>query len=358
MESSAGNGGAGRAPRRFDVCNGDADGLCAVVQWRLADPAPATLVTGLKRDIALLARVPAQAGDEVLVCDLSMDRNRDALVRLLDRGVRVRYFDHHAPGRIPEHPALEAHIEPASAVCTSVLVDRYLQGRFRAWAVVGAFGDNLPELAGRLAATIGLPEDATRRLRVLGEAINYNAYGADESDVHIAPARLFERLARFADPIRFLERDPIGDEIAALRRADLERAAREGACSEGDGWAVHRLPDAPWSRRVLGSFANALALAQPGRAHAVARPAADGSREVSVRAPLRSPGGAHEFARRFGGAGRARAAGIEGLPAARFDEFVRAFAAMRWAEATTAGDRHAAGATRSGAQRASSRAAR
>ena len=40
--------------RRFDVCNGDADGLCAVLQWRLAHPEPATLVTGLKRELELL----------------------------------------------------------------------------------------------------------------------------------------------------------------------------------------------------------------------------------------------------------------------------------------------------------------
>lgn len=69
---------------------------------------PLTLVTGLKRGIALLARVPAVAGDEVLVCDLSMERNLVALVGLLDRGVRVRYFDHHALLReIPKHPGQE-----------------------------------------------------------------------------------------------------------------------------------------------------------------------------------------------------------------------------------------------------------
>ena len=55
-------------PRRFDVCNGDADGLCAVRQWRLHEPAAATLVTGLKREITLLQRVPADLADEVLVC--------------------------------------------------------------------------------------------------------------------------------------------------------------------------------------------------------------------------------------------------------------------------------------------------
>ena len=76
--------------REFDVCNGDADGLCAALQWRLHRQAPARLVTGLKREIALLERVQAQAGDEVSVFDLSMQRNRAALLRLLDAGVRVR----------------------------------------------------------------------------------------------------------------------------------------------------------------------------------------------------------------------------------------------------------------------------
>ncbi|UUZ72893.1 hypothetical protein LP415_05105 [Polaromonas sp. P1(28)-8] len=72
--------------RRVDVCNGDADGLCAVLQWRLQTPAPATLVTGLKREIALLDRVQAMPGDELLVCDLSLQRNRTALLRLLAQG--------------------------------------------------------------------------------------------------------------------------------------------------------------------------------------------------------------------------------------------------------------------------------
>ena len=71
----------------FDVCNGDADGLCAVLPWRLFKPQAAQLVTGLKRDIDLLAQVPAVAGDQVLVCDLSMRRNRQPVLRLLAAGM-------------------------------------------------------------------------------------------------------------------------------------------------------------------------------------------------------------------------------------------------------------------------------
>jgi len=82
----------------FDVFNGDADGICALHQLRLADPLDSTLVTGLKRDIALLASVPAGDGDVVTVLDISLDRNRDALQALLDRGAIVHYFDHHFAG--------------------------------------------------------------------------------------------------------------------------------------------------------------------------------------------------------------------------------------------------------------------
>ena len=97
--------------RRFDVFNGDADGLCALQQLRLAEPADSVLVCGPKRDIELLARVDAGRGDLVTVLDISLDRNRTALQSLLARGVRVRYFDHHYAGVIPRDPLLEAHIE-------------------------------------------------------------------------------------------------------------------------------------------------------------------------------------------------------------------------------------------------------
>ena len=49
----------------YDVCNGDADGLFALRQLRLAEPVESIVVTGIKRDIALLGRVPAVAGDQL-----------------------------------------------------------------------------------------------------------------------------------------------------------------------------------------------------------------------------------------------------------------------------------------------------
>src|SRR5258706_543531 len=76
--------------RHFDVFNGDADGICSLHQLRLGEPRDSTLVTGMKRAIALLKSVPAQAGDLVTVLDVSLDRNRAALRALLDRRGRGR----------------------------------------------------------------------------------------------------------------------------------------------------------------------------------------------------------------------------------------------------------------------------
>jgi hypothetical protein len=316
--------------RRFDVCNGDADGLCSVIQWRLAEPAEATLVTGLKRDIELLQQVPAGAGDEVLVCDLSMRRNRDALLRLLQAGARVRYFDHHEPGEIPDHPALQACIDVGSEVCASVLVDRHLQGRWRAWAVVGAYGDNLDHTARQLAESIGMDDDACARLRDLGRVINYNAYGERPEDVHIVPERLYTIMARHRDPLELLAREPVCAELLALQQADLRRARELRTYHEAAGGSVYLLPDAAWSRRVKGSFANELASAERERAHAVLVPTGTGGLSISVRAPLEAPGGANALCQRFGGAGRAKAAGIDRLPPEDVERFVAAFAAAQW----------------------------
>lgn len=322
--------GPSPATRWIDVCNGDADGLCAVLQWRLAFPAPSELVTGLKRDIALLARVRAGAGDEILVCDVSMQRNRTALLRLLAAGAHVRYFDHHAVRDIPRHAALETHLDASNDVCTSTLVDRELQGRFRAWAAVGAYGDNLLRVGNALAATLALDAAERERLRTLGEAINYNAYGDTEADVCIPPARLYGLMAHYASPFDFLEGEPIGERIDAMRQADLAQARALQPLRSDARAGVWLLPDAAWSRRVIGTYANELARADPSRAHAVLQPTARGDYAVSVRAPLNATSGASTLCARFGGTGRGAAAGIDHLSQNALGRFLDALASMRW----------------------------
>jgi hypothetical protein len=310
----------------FDVFNGDADGICALHQLRLAQPREATLVTGVKRDIGLLERVAAQAGDSVTVLDISLDRNRAALLELLGRGVQVEYFDHHFAGAIPQHPGLRAHIDPAPGVCTSVLVDAQLAGRYRPWAVVAAFGDNLDATAGSLARACGLSAEQAQRLRELGQAINYNAYGESEADLLLAPVDLYLAVHRHPSPFGFIEGDPVARKLGEGRRQDLALAAQVQPEAVLPAGSIYRLPDAAWARRVHGTFANELATRAPQQAHAVYCASPGGGYTVSVRAPLARPAGADCLCRRFtGGGGRAAAAGIDALAPHQLAQFVRDF---------------------------------
>src|SRR6185369_2310415 len=168
-----------RSMRFYDIFNGDADGLCALHQLRLDQPRAATLITGVKRDIGLLAQIAPTAGDEFTVLDISLDSNRQALLHALEAGARVRYFDHHFAGEIPNHPLLEPHIDVSANTCTSLIVDQYLSGSHRMWAIVAAFGDNLAAQAYAAAAGMGLGSDDIETLKDLGENLNYNAYGAN-----------------------------------------------------------------------------------------------------------------------------------------------------------------------------------
>ena len=313
-----------------DVCNGDADGLFSLRQLRLAHPAESILVTGIKRDIGLLGRVHATEGDHVTVLDIALAPNRAALERLLADGATVMWFDHHAPGPIPTHPRLKTHIDTRPDTCTSLLVDERLNGRFRAWAIAGAYGDNLRRPAERLADALGLDARQRAQLRLLGEAVNYNAYGDTESDVRIHPAALYRWLARYASPFDLIARAPIVLELDELRRSDLAHALAVTARLEDARCAVVILPDAPWSRRVLGTFANELASSDPERAHAVLKELPEGGYTVSVRAPHATLRGASELAASFGGGGREAAAGIDRLPEEELPRFVSRLAAARW----------------------------
>ena len=312
--------------RYFDVFNGDADGICALHQLRLADPIDSILVTGLKHEIALLERVTAREGDVVTVLDLSLDRNRAGLAALLGRGVHVRYFDHHYAGDIPSSEDLEPVIDTQGGWCTSALVDRHLAGRFRAWAVVGAFGDQLDALAARLGAAIGLGAVELESLRNLGRTLNYNAYGVSEADVALPPRAAYRLVHAYADPFELIAKEPILAGLARQRRVDLENAFAVPALRRRPHCDIYLLPDAPWSRRVSGELANRLILAEPHRAHLVVTPLGAGEYGASVRSPRGRAPAAVDFCRAFAtGGGRGEAAGIERIGRNELHAFLEKF---------------------------------
>ncbi|OGB25692.1 MAG: acetyltransferase [Burkholderiales bacterium RIFCSPLOWO2_02_FULL_57_36] len=309
----------------FDVFNGDADGICALHQLRLADPREATLVTGVKRDIALLERVDAHSGDSVTVLDVSIDVNRQALVALLERGVTVQYFDHHGSGEVPVHARLHAVINTAPAICTGIIVDRWLGGAHRIWTIVAAFGDNFAQAARKLAAPLGLQTAQLDLLQELGECVNYNAYVDNEADLVMHPAALYSILHRHADPFTFIGTEPVFQELRESRRLDLNLARRIQPLVSALHGKVMLLPDAPWSRRVRGVYGNLLATGSPDQAHAILVPDTQGGYTVSVRAPFSVLRGADALCRQFAGGGRPAAAGINHLPQDKLPVFIDAF---------------------------------
>ncbi|MBT9569026.1 MAG: acetyltransferase [Thiobacillus sp.] len=313
-------------PLRYDVFNGDADGICALHQLRLAEPATTILVTGPKREIDLLSRVPVGADDCVTVLDIALSKNREALDRLLAGGARIRYFDHHQPGEIPVHPKFEAHIDTGADVCTSLLVNHYIQGRHLAWAVTAAFGDNLANAAIAAAAPLSLSAGQLAQLRSLGECLNYNGYGETLDDLFFDPAELYRQLRPYADPFQFAAESEAYATLKNGYAADMTRAIAVMPAEVRPTGRVFVLPPEKWARRISGVFGNRLAVESPGQAHAVLTAKPQGGYVVSVRAPLDAKRGADVLCSQFDtGGGRTGAAGINHLPDADIDRFVAAF---------------------------------
>jgi hypothetical protein len=315
---------------RHYAFNGDADGLCALQQLRLAEGRATTdadrLITGVKRDIDLLGRVSGTSGDSCTVLDVSLDVNRAGLLGLLEAGIRVRYFDHHFAGDVPVHSNFEAHLDMSPDVCTSVLVDRYLGGRHRAWAAVGAFGDSLTDVGQALAQKAGAGPDAAERLRELGVAVNYNAYGETVADLHVPPEALAAEMLPFADPLDFVARSDTFRKLADGFREDMDKARRLEPSRRAARAILFVLPDAAWARRASGTLANDLAKAHAGSAVAIVSPKSEGGYLVSVRVPKESSLSAEGFCRQFPtGGGRRTAAGINHLPSEDLDNFGSAF---------------------------------
>ena len=307
----------------WDLFNGDADGIFSLVQLRREEPRNATLVTGVKRDIALFERIRVQAGDRVTALDISMARNTDGLRAVLGAGASVFYCDHHRAGEVPDHPGLTALLDAAPESCTAALIDGHLQGTQRAWAVCGAYGDNFQGLAARLGEGLSLPMDA---LRELGELVNYNAYGMSEADLRIHPAELYERIVVHDGPVAFLESER--QLVRALREgraADWAAADRAELLHDSPALSARRLPASPASNRIGGPLGNRVSERDPARGHVILTDLGNGTDRVSLRAPRRAVREtAGEIATRFGGGGRAAAAGIDALDRSALPDLLRA----------------------------------
>ncbi len=311
----------------YDIFNGDADGICALHQLRLDSPCPdAILVTGPKRDIALLSPLQGVKHSSLTVLDISLESNRPFLEILLRNSNEILYIDHHFAGVIPEAPAFTAHINTSPDTCTSLIVDSLLQGRYRQWAIVAAFGDNLHEAARKSAQTLSLSMPVIEQLQELGELLNYNGYGAELADLHFHPAELYRAISAYIEPLDFIASSPT---LTVLRNGfhqDMALALKQAVINPGGRNRLYHFPDTAWARRIAGVFANIKAQERKEAAHALIVDNADATLRISVRAPLHERKNADLLCRAFPtGGGRAAAAGINSLPPEMLDQFIAAF---------------------------------
>jgi hypothetical protein len=306
-----------------EVFNGDADGLCALRQWRAQHGKAELSITGVKRDIALVQHVPQQATD-VAIFDVSHRVNEAATAQRITTA-SIHYFDHHQVGNLPQNPNFHGHIDTDPMVCTAVLVWRHFAGSLPDWAITGAFGDNLLRTATSLSDA---NQTTLQRLEELGVLLNYNGYGTSIEDLHLHPAELADELDRYPNAETCAQQSTMVQHLRQGYAQDLAHIAALPTYADFGDSVVYLMPDTPWARRMSGTFANQAAQLRPNVAVAIAVPKSDNSVNLSIRAPLENPLGAAGLAAQFpNGGGRAAAAGINNLPINQLDSFTETFRA-------------------------------
>ena len=257
-----------------------------------------------------------------------MEKNIDALHTALAAGASVFYADHHRSGEIPEHAALEAHINMAPNTCTGLIVDDYLKSQnkpsFTEWAIVAAYGDNIIHVADEYCKQAGLTSEQQALLRQLGTAMNYNGYGSDEADLYYTPADLYRIASQYQSPFDFINGEPkVFKNLTEGYAEDMAKGLSIQPDRADEHAVMITLPNEAWARRVSGVLGNELANQYPDRAHAILTeiPGKADHYQVSIRAPKANPYGADAIAIQFGGGGRENAAGISKIDKASVKHF-------------------------------------
>ena len=249
----------------------------------VADPASAGSIvfTGIKRDIeccrqsrpGLMTRSPCSTSRS------AQQRGASAAARSRGRRHVVRPSLARAH---PVHDGFAPHIDTDPETCTSLLVDRHLKGRFRLWAIAAAYGDNLAASAERLADAVPLSPPQRAQLRMLGEAVNYNAYGDSEADVRIHRRRCTAgslTTTTRSRPSRMHRSCVNSTHCAALTRPRAQSTAAQGRAQRRDRCPTH--PGAVASRGRSPTSSRCAIRS----AHAVLKELANGGYAVSIRAP-------------------------------------------------------------------------
>lgn len=272
---------------RWFAYNGDADGICSMVQWGLVHGIDGKRITGVKRDIMLLDRVNPKPEDEVIVMDISHARNQARAVSLSSAGIDIIWFDHHLAG--DNLANIRSYIDTSANVCTAKLVEKYLE-RKSDWAEVALHGDGLSI------------HSSKQEFKELGELLNYNGYGEDISDLHYHPDDLLKECLKAETPQKFMQ----SKAFDILKKGFDRDIANAESVEKVDG--IYILPNEAWARRVVGVFAHRINSETDG----ISVIAIDLGAHLKIS--LRGPSGIGTICAKFGGGGRETAGGIDLLP--------------------------------------------
>ncbi|MBJ61935.1 MAG: hypothetical protein CMB57_01645 [Euryarchaeota archaeon] len=272
---------------RWYAYNGDADGICSMVQWGLVYGIEGHRVTGVKRDIELLERVNPNPDDEIIVMDISLARNHARAVELSSQGFDITWFDHHLAGEPID--GITTNVDTSANVCTARIVEKFL-GVESDWAQVALHGDGLSVHSSK-------PE-----FKELGELLNYNGYGADLSDLHFHPDDLLLLCLQAKTPQNFMETQA----FMTLKNGFESDLSNAKNIELNNGYYL--LPNEAWARRVVGVMAHRINESGDGP-HVIAI-----DKGETLQVSIRGIEGIGELCKMFGGGGRATAGGIDALP--------------------------------------------
>ena len=313
----------------IDVFNGDADGIFSLIQWRKSYPLTAQdqqiLITGVKRDIALVSKIDDALSDQsnITVLDVSFDKNHEDVKRVMENCHSLFYCDHHKADKLFDHKNLTAVINTEPTVCTGLLINDILKDKHILWAVAAIYGDGLDSVASEYVKRLGLTQIQSEQLKELGVLINYNGYGNSVADLYFDPADLYERLVNYDSPLEVItDTDSPYQLLKQGYEADIAKAETSERLVNNDLIAVI-LEDAPWARRISGTYGNQLAANNPDKPVVIVTENPNGSYSISLRAPKANPYGASNICSQFNtGGGREGAAGVNGLPKAELQQFI------------------------------------
>lgn len=308
----------------YDFFNGDADGIISLHQFRLQFPRKSELFTGVKRDVKLLRHAVDIKNATLTVFDISLLSNSDYIENILKNNNKVSWFDHHEPGNTDLGDNFSIRVDADPNCCTNILVDKYLDGLHRPWTICGAYGDNLHEQAEKLNPCFS--ETKMRELKEIGETLNYNGYGNQESDLTVHPKDVYLDIQKYKSPFQYKKLSEIYNKINTQMKSDEAELNSSEILHTSKTGNIILLPDTKASIRYSGIYSNKQTTDNPSKAFAILTNINEDTYRISIRSPKNNPVGASKLALSFPtGGGREKAAGINELPRTELKNFIEKF---------------------------------